>query len=343
MGIAVKNFGQSMNGVKHLMEHMIPRTTTNAIAGLTRLPASVGLARTNPPHILCQLEVTQTMCFDMRVCLVCAHSTRTGVCICVSENLTSTQAINATIWWPQHRQPTQEELWASEVPPISNTKSDRVQKAHAYGERHPVTWMFFYWASNAECGPRRRKRSRLAAQRRPHRKSIECCHSGSRGKQKKQRTGTSSSSSAIAWIRGRACSPSVSLIQSLPPREASCGLSGHPGRIHFSSVNKFLSGAAVSTSFGGVPRPVTMLSGSGTDAPRNPCSVDAGETVLLHTPSPRRPTEPLEAGCRWRQISCTPALSHGKRRFPHRAVEWPTQSSPLSRMTPNGHRPFQSL
>ncbi|RNC43886.1 hypothetical protein TcCL_NonESM06454 [Trypanosoma cruzi] len=63
--------------------------------------------------------------------------------------------------------------------------------------------MIFYWASNAECGPRRRKRIRLAAQRRPHRNSMECCHDGSRGKQKKQRTGTSSSSSVITGSRRR--------------------------------------------------------------------------------------------------------------------------------------------
>ncbi|RNC53403.1 hypothetical protein TcCL_ESM09273 [Trypanosoma cruzi] len=63
--------------------------------------------------------------------------------------------------------------------------------------------MFSYWTSSAECGPRRRKLSRLAAQRRPHRNSTECCHGGSRGKQKKQRTGTSSSSSVITGSRGR--------------------------------------------------------------------------------------------------------------------------------------------
>ncbi|RNF01810.1 hypothetical protein TcG_11772, partial [Trypanosoma cruzi] len=145
--------------------------------------------------------------------------------------------------------------------------------------------MFFYWASSVECGPRRRKRSRLAAQRRPHRKSIECCHGSSRGKQKKQRTGTSSSSSVITESRGRACSPSVSLLRSLPPREDSRGLSEHPGRIHFSSGDGCFWGAAVSTSFGGVPRPVPMLSATRTDARGKACSVDAGGTVLLHTPS----------------------------------------------------------
>ncbi|ESS60456.1 hypothetical protein TCDM_12015 [Trypanosoma cruzi Dm28c] len=134
-----------------------------------------------------------------------------------------------------HRQPTQEELFASEVQPISNKKSNGVHTAHPYIRIEPLKWIFSYWASNAECRPRRRKRSRLAAQRRPHRKSIECCHGGSRDKQKKQRTGTSSSSSVITESRGRACSPSVSLLRSLPPREASRGVSGHPGRIHFSS------------------------------------------------------------------------------------------------------------
>ncbi|RNC52683.1 hypothetical protein TcCL_ESM10052 [Trypanosoma cruzi] len=75
--------------------------------------------------------------------------------------------------------------------------------------------------------------------------------------------------------------------------------------------NKFLSGIAVTKSFVWVPRSVSMLSATGTDARGKACSVDAGETVLLHTPSPRRPTEPLEVGCRWWQISSTPARGHG--------------------------------
>ncbi|RNC53869.1 hypothetical protein TcCL_ESM08760 [Trypanosoma cruzi] len=85
-----KNFKLSIKDVKHLMEYMIPHTTTNAIAGPTRLPASVGLARTNPPRILCQVEVTQTMRLDMRVRTFHSHRC---VCVCVSENLTNTQAM----------------------------------------------------------------------------------------------------------------------------------------------------------------------------------------------------------------------------------------------------------
>ncbi|RNC33487.1 hypothetical protein TcCL_Unassigned03815 [Trypanosoma cruzi] len=57
--------------------------------------------------------------------------------------------------------------------------------------------MFFYWASSAGCRPRRRKHSRLAAQSPPRRYSIEHCHGGGRGKQKKQRTGKSNSNSVI--------------------------------------------------------------------------------------------------------------------------------------------------
>ncbi|RNE96078.1 hypothetical protein TcG_13146 [Trypanosoma cruzi] len=41
-----------------------------------------------------------------------------------------------------HRQPTQEELFASEIPPISNKKSNGVGTAYAYGERDPLKWMF---------------------------------------------------------------------------------------------------------------------------------------------------------------------------------------------------------
>ncbi|RNC51210.1 hypothetical protein TcCL_ESM11691, partial [Trypanosoma cruzi] len=67
-------------------------------------------------------------------------------------------------------------------------------------------------------------------------------------------------------VGGVSCLPSVSLLRSLSPREASCGLSGHPGWIHFSGNGCFW-GAAKSTSFGGVPRPVSMLSATGTDAP----------------------------------------------------------------------------
>ncbi|ESS61504.1 hypothetical protein TCDM_10909 [Trypanosoma cruzi Dm28c] len=202
------------------------------------------------------------------VCLVRAHFTLSVFCVCASQKIEQThRKCHSTIWCPPHRQPTQEEQCSSQTPPISNTKSDRVHKAHAYGERHPFTWIVFYWASSAGCRPSRRKRSPLAAQHRPHRKSIECCHGGSRDKQKKQRTGKSSNSSVITWSRGRASSPSVSLLLSLPPREDSRGLSGHPGRIHFSPVNKFLSGTAVSTSFGGVPRPVPMLPATGTEAP----------------------------------------------------------------------------
>ncbi|RNC34497.1 hypothetical protein TcCL_ESM07913 [Trypanosoma cruzi] len=80
---------------------------------------------------------------------------------------------------------------------------------------------------------------------------------------------------------------------------------------HGSCSKNFLSGIAVTTSFVWVPQSVSMLPATGTDARGNPCSVDAGETVLLHTPSPRRPTEPLEVGYRCWQISCTPARGHG--------------------------------
>ncbi|RNC40546.1 hypothetical protein TcCL_NonESM09959 [Trypanosoma cruzi] len=62
----------------------------------------------------------------------------------------------------------------------------------------------------------------------------------------------------------------------------------------------------------GVPRPGSMLSATGTDARGKACSVDAGETVLLHSLSPRRPTEPLQEGYRWWRISCTPPRGHGK-------------------------------
>ncbi|RNC34240.1 hypothetical protein TcCL_Unassigned02984 [Trypanosoma cruzi] len=85
-----------------------------------------------------------------------------------------------------------------------------------------------------------------------------------------------------------------------------------PEATSLSSGDGCFWGAAVSTYFGGVPRPLSMLSGSGTDARSKACSVDASETVLLHTPSPRHPTEPLETGCRWWRISCTPARGHGK-------------------------------
>ncbi|RNC42117.1 hypothetical protein TcCL_NonESM08287 [Trypanosoma cruzi] len=72
-----------------------------------------------------------------------------------------------------------------------------------------MKWMFLYWASSSGCGPRMRKRSRLAAQRRPHRNSMECWHGdSSRGKQKKQRTGTSSSNSVITGSRRPAGRPS---------------------------------------------------------------------------------------------------------------------------------------
>ncbi|RNC51601.1 hypothetical protein TcCL_ESM11260 [Trypanosoma cruzi] len=80
--------------------------------------------------------------------------------------------------------------------------------------------MFFYWTYNGGCGPRRRKLSRLAAQRHPHRKSIECCHGGSRGKQKKQRTGKSSSNSVITGSRERGLL-AVRLAASVPAAERS--------------------------------------------------------------------------------------------------------------------------
>ncbi|RNC53891.1 hypothetical protein TcCL_ESM08739 [Trypanosoma cruzi] len=67
----------------------------------------------------------------------------------------------------------------------------------------------------------------------------------------------------------------------------------------FSSGDGCFWGAVVSTSLDGFPRPVPMLSATGTDAPGNPCSVYAGGTVLLHMLSPRRPTEPLEVGYHW--------------------------------------------
>ncbi|RNC35913.1 hypothetical protein TcCL_Unassigned01154 [Trypanosoma cruzi] len=80
-------------------------------------------------------------------------------------------------------------------------------------ERNQLTWIVFYWASNAECRPRRTKRSRLAAQCRQHRQSIEHFHGCRNDKQKKQRTGTSSSSSSsvISGSRRRG------LLSCLPP------------------------------------------------------------------------------------------------------------------------------
>ncbi|EKF34784.1 hypothetical protein MOQ_002359, partial [Trypanosoma cruzi marinkellei] len=53
--------------------------------------------------------------------------------------------------------------------------------------------------------------------------------------------------------------------------------------VFLSSGKGFFWGAAESASFGGVRRPVPMLSATGTDAPRNPSSVDAAGTVLPHT------------------------------------------------------------
>ncbi|KAF5220173.1 hypothetical protein ECC02_006849 [Trypanosoma cruzi] len=85
--------------------------------------------------------------------------------------------------------------------------------------KEPIEMDVFYWTSNAECRPRRRKHSRLAAQRRPHRNSMECWHGGSRGKQKKQRTGTSSSS-VITESRRRVL-PAVRLAASIPAAERS--------------------------------------------------------------------------------------------------------------------------
>ncbi|RNC57632.1 hypothetical protein TcCL_ESM04746 [Trypanosoma cruzi] len=79
-----------------------------------------------------------------------------------------------------------------------------------------------------------------------------------------------------------------------------------------SSGDGIFCGAAESTSFGGVAWPGSMLSATGTDAPRNPCSVDAGGTVLLHMLSPRHHTEPLEVGCRLWRISCTPPRGQGE-------------------------------
>ncbi|RNC42825.1 hypothetical protein TcCL_NonESM07508 [Trypanosoma cruzi] len=76
-----------------------------------------------------------------------------------------------------------------------------------------MKWMFSHWASSSGCGPRRRKHS-------PHRNSMECWHGGSRGKQKKQRTGTSSSSSVITGSQGRGL-PAVLLAASVPAAERS--------------------------------------------------------------------------------------------------------------------------
>ncbi|RNC52010.1 hypothetical protein TcCL_ESM10812 [Trypanosoma cruzi] len=127
--------------------------------------------------------------------------------------------------------------------------------------------MFFYWTYNGECRPRRRKHNRLAAQRRPHRNSMECCHGGSsRGKQKKQRTGTSSSS-VITGSRRRVL-PAVRLAASVPATE----------RRFLRSVRaswpdplllwrRMLLGRSRVYILRWVPRPVSMLSATGTDAP----------------------------------------------------------------------------
>ncbi|ESS63705.1 hypothetical protein TCDM_08418 [Trypanosoma cruzi Dm28c] len=150
--------------------------------------------------------------------LVCTFHSHRCVSICVSENVTNTQAINTTIWWPKSATNTRRAICIGNTT-ISNKKSNGAHTAHAYGERDPLEWMFFYWASNAGCGPRRRKRSGLAAQRRPHRNAIECCHGGSKGKQKKQRTGTSSGS-VITESRTRVLL-AVRLAASIPAVERS--------------------------------------------------------------------------------------------------------------------------
>ncbi|RNC52340.1 hypothetical protein TcCL_ESM10448 [Trypanosoma cruzi] len=220
MGNAEKNLRRSMNGVKHLVEYIIPHTTTNAIAGLTQLPASVGLARTNPPHIICQVEVTQTMCLDVCVCLVCAHISLAPLFVYVRLRKSNKHTSNA--------------IRPYDAPNIGNQhkKSCVHRKYHQFQtqkrsghstciwRKEPIEMDVFYWTSNAECRPRRRRRSRLAAQRRPHRNSMECYHGGSsRGKQK-QRTGTSSSNSVITGSR-RCVLPAVRLAASIPAAERS--------------------------------------------------------------------------------------------------------------------------
>ncbi|RNF04633.1 hypothetical protein TcG_10897 [Trypanosoma cruzi] len=174
-----------------------------------------------------------------------------------------------------------------------------------------MKWMFFYWASNAECGPRRRERSGLAAQRRTHRNAIECCHGGSRGKQKKQRTGTSSSS-VITESRTRVL-PVVRLAASIPAAERSLLRSVGASWPDTLLLCQRMLEEQLSRHPSVVCRGRSQCSPQRERMPRgNPCSVDVGETVLLHMLSPRRPTEPLGAACRWRRISCTPARGHGK-------------------------------
>ncbi|RNC53870.1 hypothetical protein TcCL_ESM08761 [Trypanosoma cruzi] len=173
--------------------------------------------------------------------------------------------------------------------------------------------MLFYWASNAECRPRRRKHSPLAAQRRPHRKSIVRWHGSSRGKQKKQRTGTSSSSSVITGSRRRVLL-AVRHAASIPAAERrfsrSVGASW-PDPLLLRRWTLLRNSRVYILRWCAAVGLNALRNGDG--CPRgNPSSVDAGETVLLQTPSSRRPTEPLEVGYRWCQISCTPPRGHGK-------------------------------
>ncbi|EAN97880.1 hypothetical protein Tc00.1047053506763.370 [Trypanosoma cruzi] len=153
------------------------------------------------------------------VSCVCTFHSHRFLCMCVSENLTNTQAMPY-----DHMMPPTSATNTRRPVCIGNTTNFKhkngADTAHAYGERDPLKWMFFYWTSNAECRPRRRKHSHLAAQRGPHRNSMECYHGGSsRGKQK-QRTGTSSSNSVITGIR-RCVLPAVRLTASIPATERS--------------------------------------------------------------------------------------------------------------------------
>ncbi|RNF12836.1 putative dynein heavy chain [Trypanosoma cruzi] len=66
------------------------------------------------------------------------------------------------------------------------------------------------------------------------------------------------------------------------------------GQPLWSLIKQIFLRAAVSISCDSVSLPGSMLSATGKDAPRNPCSVDAGETVLFHMLSPRCTTETRE-------------------------------------------------
>ncbi|ESS61618.1 hypothetical protein TCDM_10781 [Trypanosoma cruzi Dm28c] len=112
-------------------------------------------------------------------------------------------------------------------------------------------------------------------------KSIECCHGGSRGKQKKQRTGTSSSS-VIAESRTRAL-PVVRLAASIPAAERSFLRSVRASWPDTLFLCQRMLEEQLSQHPSVVCRGRDQCSPQRGRMPRgNPCSVDVGETVLLH-------------------------------------------------------------